>query len=87
VSRGRTNARGYGAGHQALRRSWAPVVERGGVVCWRCNVAIAPGTPWDLGHDDNDRTRYRGPEHRACNRATQTAARRADPAGRSATQW
>ena len=33
-----------------------------------------PGTPWDMGHRDDDPTRYAGPEHRRCSRAT--AARR-----------
>ena len=30
---------------------------------------IVPGQPWDLGHDDIDRSRCTGPEHAACNRA------------------
>jgi len=32
--------------------------------CWRCGELIRPGQPWHLGHDDYDRTKYRGPEHR-----------------------
>jgi hypothetical protein len=44
-------------------------VEAGHIECWRCGYAIAPDEPWDLGHDDEDRTRYRGPEHVACNRS------------------
>lgn len=61
--------RGYGPEHHRLRRQWAKRVARGGVTCWRCGAPILPGQLWDLGHDDNDRTRYRGPEHRKANRA------------------
>jgi hypothetical protein len=67
---------GYGWQHQQLRRRWAREVELGGVVCWRCGLRIVPGTPWDLGHSDEDRSRYNGPEHRRCNRATASRDRR-----------
>jgi hypothetical protein len=42
----------------------------GGVKCARCGDPIKPGTSWDLGHDDFDRSVWTGPEHSACNRAT-----------------
>jgi len=67
---GRTVARGYGSRHKRLRKSWAPKVRAGGVKCARCFKLILPGEPWDLGHDDDDRNLYSGPEHRRCNRAT-----------------
>lgn len=66
--------RGYGQAHRELRAQLAPIVEAGRVRCARCGEPIAPGAAWDLGHVDDDRSRYAGPEHRACNRAT--AARR-----------
>lgn len=66
---GTTTARGYGNDHQALRRQWAERIKLGGVSCWRCGRPIHPTHAWDLGHDDHDRTIYRGPEHRHENRA------------------
>jgi hypothetical protein len=62
--------RQYGRRHREARAKVAPAVERGEVACARCGRWIVPGTPWDLGHADGDKTRYSGPEHRACNRAT-----------------
>jgi hypothetical protein len=59
--RARTSARGYGAEHERLRRSWARTVAIGIVACARCGQLISPGEPWDLGHDDYDRTVYTGP--------------------------
>lgn len=68
--RGSSHARGYGRAHQAERERWVPLVSTGSVTCARCHEPIEPDTPWDLGHDDDDRTKYAGPEHAACNRAT-----------------
>jgi hypothetical protein len=67
---GKTSEHGYGTDHQRLRRVWAQRVSSGGVCCSRCGRPIIPGMLWDLGHDDFDRSRYTGPEHRECNRAT-----------------
>ena len=62
--------RGYTRDHRQLRKQWERYVNAGGVTCWRCGKTIERRSEWDLGHDDYDRTIYRGPEHRACNRAT-----------------
>lgn len=75
-SKGNTSRRGYGHPHQQERAKWVPIVKAGKAICWRCGLPIAPNAKWDLGHDDLDRTKYRGPEHigRECpaggNRAT-----------------
>jgi hypothetical protein len=73
----------YGGEHKRLRRCWAKDVARGVVLCARCGRLIVPGTAWDLGHDDADPSRYSGPEHRRCNRATsahRAARKRRSPA-------
>lgn len=70
MAKASTRARGYGAAHQAERRRLEPIVALGLTDCWRCGERIEIGAPWDLGHDDQDRSKYRGPEHRRCNRAT-----------------
>lgn len=71
----RTADHGYGASHQRRRKREAKLVEAGKAICWRCGqpIKLLPSgepEPWDLGHDDNDRTKYMGPEHQGCNRAT-----------------
>jgi hypothetical protein len=83
VKRRSTSLRGYGHPHQALRQRWAPLVAAGGVRCARCGELIGPREPWDLGHVDSDRSRYAGPEHSSCNRATarHRAARVVPPDG------
>jgi hypothetical protein len=68
--RGSTTARGYEHVHQQLRKRWQRVVESGSAVCARCGLPIERGEFWDLGHVNGDKTRYAGPEHRRCNRAT-----------------
>lgn len=78
-SKGSTSARGYGGKHQAERASWTPKVRAGGVNCRRCGNPIDPREPWDLGHQDHDRSLPRHPEHRKCNRAA-PSRRRSRPA-------
>ena len=67
-ARGTRQERGYGAEHERKRKAWLPKVAAGKVNCWRCLKRISPLEPWDLGHDDHDRTIWRGPEHVLCNR-------------------
>lgn len=59
----KTAARGYGGSHQAKRAAIQRRMDRGETFnCWRCGLPVDPAN-WDLGHDDHDRTKYRGPEH------------------------
>lgn len=74
--RGTTCSRGYGRAHERLRGWWRPYVEAGLVDCWRCGRRIGAREPWDLGHDDYDRSVYRGPEHASCNRSAARAGKR-----------
>lgn len=60
----------YGHKHRKLREKVAVQVAQGGVACARCGGLIESWQPFDLDHDDDDPTRYLGPSHRACNRAT-----------------
>jgi hypothetical protein len=60
----RTTQRGYGHGHQLVRKRLKPYVDAGLADCARCGWPILPGDPWDLGHVDGDRSRCSGPEHR-----------------------
>ena len=60
----------YGAVHQAKRRSLATFVAMGKARCARCGKPICRDEQWDLGHVDGDPTRWSGPEHWRCNRAT-----------------
>lgn len=67
---GNTTERGYGAQHQQMRAKYQRVVDAGAAECWRCGTPIKPGEAWHLGHDDNDRTKYRGVECPPCNLGT-----------------
>ena len=69
----KTVERGYGPRHKERRKRWAPLVAAGECVCARCGELIVPGTFWDLGHDDHDRTLPTHPEHRSCNRSAAAA--------------
>lgn len=73
-ARAPASARGYGPEHQAERARWEPVIAAGNgrcaeTVCLEDTRYIAPGTPWDLAHNET-RTGYKGPAHQRCNRAT-----------------
>lgn len=59
--------RGYGADHVRRTRVWRRKIDAGGVECWRCGQPIPPGAAFHLGHDDDDRSVYRGAEHPLCN--------------------
>src|SRR5688500_8880422 len=61
----------YGTAHRQLRKQWARKVERGGVICRRCDKPIDPRDTWDLDHvDGGGPMDYYGASHARCNRAT-----------------
>jgi hypothetical protein len=68
-ARPNTTRRGYGAAHQRLREQLIAAFQPG-QPCARCGRPIASKDDAQLGHDDHDRTRYRGLEHVQCNEAT-----------------
>lgn len=69
-ARGTRQERGYDARHDALRADYQRRMNRGETFqCWRCGDDIDP-EHWHLGHDDHDRSTYRGPECPPCNLAT-----------------
>lgn len=68
-ARGTRQERGYDAAHDKLRARWARKVATGSVICWRCGVRIGVLDEWHLGHCDDDRSIYHGPEHAAGNLA------------------
>lgn len=75
-ARGTRQQRGYDAHHDQERARYQSYMNAGvRYTCWRpgCGKPIDP-TNWHLGHDDTDRSRYRGPECPSCN--TATASRR-----------
>lgn len=77
-ARGSRQARGYDAAHDKLRTQWQARIDRGDDVrCWRpgCGVRLT-GRAWHLGHDDHDRSVYRGPECIACNLSAAGRSRR-----------
>ena len=81
--------------HRGRRRSLVPLVATGTVRCAAgayCRYAelvegqlvggfILPGTPWDLGHPDDESVG--GPEHAACNRARPMRRRRVRTSSRT----
>lgn len=85
-ARGTRQERGYDAEHDRLRADYQQRMDDGErFTCWRCAEQGKPHlvdpTPsaWHLGHDDFDRTLYRGPECPAGNLATASPGRRISP--------
>ena len=69
-ARGTSSQRGYDYQHQKIRALDKRNVDAGMAHCWRCGARLDPNSPWHEGHDDHDRTIYRGPECVPCNTAT-----------------
>lgn len=74
-ARGSSTARGYGTEHRARRATVAAALAAGAAIrCARCGSPITAADDWHLDHAD-DRTRYLGPSHAACNTAAGARAR------------
>lgn len=76
----------YRHAHQAERKRWQPVVDAGEAYCAEriCKMStrwIAPGSRWDLAHDETG-TVYLGPAHHSCNRSEGAARGNRMRAGR-----
>lgn len=70
TARGTRQQRGYDSRHAHVRADYQHRMDRGETfTCWRCGDDIDP-EHWHLGHDDYDRSVYRGPECVPCNTAT-----------------
>ena len=68
--RGTSTQRGYSYTHQQRRKAFQTRMDAGqSFTCWRCHKPIDP-TNWTLGHCDNDRAKYHGPECPPCDYAT-----------------
>ena len=74
-ARPNTTARGYGSTHQRERERQLQAFEPG-QPCARCGQPIESKDDAQLGHDDNDRSIYRGLEHIACNEGAPGRRRR-----------
>ncbi|GEB16677.1 hypothetical protein SAMN05421671_4106 [Pimelobacter simplex] len=74
-ARGTRQERGYDAAHDRLRAEHQRRMDAGErFTCWRCRKPIDPNN-WTLGHCDDDRSRYHGPECPPCDYATSGRAR------------
>jgi DNA-directed RNA polymerase subunit RPC12/RpoP len=71
--------------HRAVRQALKVEVEAGRGFCWRCGRHIPPGSKWHAGHDDYDRSVYRGVECPDCNlrSAARKGARKRNAAQRA----
>ena len=69
--------RGYGWPHEQDRRRWARRVASGMVLCRSVNpILIVNGVPepWDLGHNDTNRSLPAMAEHQRCNEPRRTGS-------------